>query len=77
MHVTCYADESGIFMNASTSARMATCPSARTINTACSTSRSDVVLLPLRALTGLSVLRWLRCLLYTSDAADDTPCVDL
>eukprot|EP00959_Pyramimonas_sp_CCMP1952_P319138 6677575-Pyramimonas_sp.AAC.1 len=37
---------------------MAICPSALTVSTACSTSRSDVALAPLRALTGLSALRW-------------------
>eukprot|EP00959_Pyramimonas_sp_CCMP1952_P439642 9203846-Pyramimonas_sp.AAC.1 len=56
----CGADVSGIFMNVSSSARMATWPSVFTINTVCSMSRSDMALLPLRALTGLSVLRWPR-----------------
>eukprot|EP00959_Pyramimonas_sp_CCMP1952_P394478 8265657-Pyramimonas_sp.AAC.1 len=56
----CCADESGIFMNVSSSARMATCPSVFPINTVCSMSRSDMALLPQRALTGLSVPRWLR-----------------
>eukprot|EP00959_Pyramimonas_sp_CCMP1952_P105263 2200503-Pyramimonas_sp.AAC.1 len=42
------ADVVGMFTNVSSSARMFT------INTECSTSRSDIALMPLRALTGLS-----------------------
>eukprot|EP00959_Pyramimonas_sp_CCMP1952_P055789 1165751-Pyramimonas_sp.AAC.1 len=41
----------------SSSARTEFWPSALTIGTACSTSRSDMALAPLRALTGLSVRR--------------------
>eukprot|EP00959_Pyramimonas_sp_CCMP1952_P421955 8839439-Pyramimonas_sp.AAC.1 len=54
------ADASGMFMNVSSSARMPIWPSVFTINTARSKPRSDIALMPLRALTGLSVPRFLR-----------------
>eukprot|EP00959_Pyramimonas_sp_CCMP1952_P286547 5992031-Pyramimonas_sp.AAC.1 len=47
-------------MHVPSSARMPIWPSVFTINTACSMSRSGIALMPLRALTRLSVLRWLR-----------------
>eukprot|EP00959_Pyramimonas_sp_CCMP1952_P052422 1095844-Pyramimonas_sp.AAC.1 len=48
------ADASGMFMNVSSSARMPIWPSMFTINTVCSMSRSDIALMPLRTLAGLS-----------------------
>eukprot|EP00959_Pyramimonas_sp_CCMP1952_P422991 8860626-Pyramimonas_sp.AAC.1 len=50
----------GMFMNVPSSARMPIWPSVFTINTVCCMPRSDIALMPLRALAGLSALRGLR-----------------
>eukprot|EP00959_Pyramimonas_sp_CCMP1952_P342803 7181596-Pyramimonas_sp.AAC.1 len=54
------ADADGMFINVSSSARMPIWSSVFTINATCSMSPSDIALVPLRAPTGLSVLRLLR-----------------